>query len=171
MALLISTCALAACGYTFVAPPHPGAVEIGRVENHTLVPGLGDQCVASLRQALGLAGMRTSSTNSNAPESAATSYRITGTLASISVSPITVRDGVMVKSEITVSGRFTLRAPDGSEIPLRDAGHFIVAYASSAPVGQVLTERDEALVHALASLANEVVAAAMQEMRAREVQP
>ena len=171
MALLISACALAACGYTFVSPPRPGAVEIGRIENHTLVPGLGDQFVVSLRQALGLAGMRTSSANTGDPGSAATSYSITGTLAGISVSPITVRDGVMVKSEITVGGRFSLLSPDGSEIPLRDAGHFIVAYASSAPVGQVLTERDEALVHALASLADEVVAAAMQEMRTREVQP
>jgi len=130
------------------------AVSIGRVENRTFEPKLGDRLNSALVAALLRNGIRV---EDGAP------HVLEGKITDFDLRSVAEKGGVTVAYEVLIKGDFFLMGPDGSRRKLRDRGVFIITFSSQGDLTGVLARKEEATLRALEDLSEELAASILYD--------
>lgn len=150
-ALFFISVFLFSCGYRFTGLKHAGmgSVKIGEIKNTAREPGLSDGLATALAEELTKRGIEISS---------GSGYEISGSVNGFEMKGISEKGGFFSEYEISISGEFRLRTPDGKTEKLLGEMPFVVHYGAKGGLKEVMAEKEEAVRRALEGLASEIAA-------------
>jgi hypothetical protein len=142
---------LAACGYSLQGRAQLPfqSVSIGKIVNKTFESKIEDRMQVALADEL--------LKNGFALEKGA-EHRIEGVLRSFELRVVSEKSGVADQYEVVIKGEFKLVDSSGKEKPLRGSGAFIVSFASTGSIPDVMARKEVATDQALRDLSAEIVA-------------
>lgn len=147
--LLLAGClVLVACGYAVQKSPIE-SVRIGKIENRTFEPRLEDHLSEALASALLRNGI---DIDGRSP------YTVEGTIDTFELRSLSEKEGVAIRYEVIIKGRFYLVDSEGATRELRNRGVFIVSFPSEEALGTVLALKEEAAIRALEDMSEEIAA-------------
>jgi hypothetical protein len=154
VSLLISvSCllSLGGCGYTVQGRAQLPfqSVSIGKIVNKTFESKIEDKMQVALADEL----LKNGFTLEKGAE-----HRIEGVLRSFELRVVAEKSGVADQYEVVIKGDFKLVDSSGKEKPLRGSGAFIVSFASTGSIPDVMARKEVATDQALRDLALEIVA-------------
>jgi hypothetical protein len=154
ISLLISvSCllSLSACGYTLQGRAQLPfqSVSIGKIVNKTFESRIEDRMQVALADEL----LKNGFTLEKGAE-----HRIEGVLRSFELRVVAEKSGVADQYEVVIKGDFKLVDSSGKEKPLRGSGAFIISFASTGSIPDVMARKEVATDQALRDLALEIVA-------------
>ncbi|MEK7712398.1 MAG: LPS assembly lipoprotein LptE [Nitrospirota bacterium] len=146
---LILLFTLSGCGYTLQGRdtlPFT-SVKIGKIENRTFEPKLGDKFQKALADELIRNGIMISK---NA------GHVISGTIDDLKLTPLAEKEGVASEYQVIIKARFFLTSPDGKVKELRNSGVFTVSFSGSGNIENIVAAKEQAAETAMRNLASEI---------------
>jgi len=139
----------AGCGYSLRKSPPVDSVRLGVIVNNTYEPRLSDLLYEALSLELTKNGIRVY---------AGAGHSIRGSIDEVTLRGTAEKDNVTIQYEVTIEGSFFLVGPDGSELPLRKSGVFIVTFGGTGALERLFASKELALRRALENMSREMVA-------------
>lgn len=154
MNLLLAACCLllvVGCGYTLYGKANLPfqSIAVSKIVNKTFEPGLEDRMQIALTDELMRSGFLID---------AGSGYSIIGSLTAFELKTLSEKEGVAVEYEVTIKGDFKLVGPSGRAREMKKRGVFIVSFASTGSLQNVIALKERATEKALKDFSSEIVA-------------